>query len=226
MRGGRLLRMAGELAMIFLGITAALWFENANDARHQRALETQILHEMRADLTRDTTDLNRNLVLGESVLASIDTVLASLQSGAAYHESLAEHFAWSSRFFRFFHNPAAYEHLRSAGLDVISDDSLRSEIIVYYDGSVPLLMWIDGTIVQGWLERELYPRMVENFEYTSSEAPAVPVDFAALRRNVEYQSALRRHAYGVRNQLFGNSGAATAAEALLARIDRTLQGRD
>jgi len=191
----RVSRVLGELALIFLGITAALWFENANQARKQQHLETQILHEMSAALTRDTADLHVNLVLSDSALASLDTVLARLAGSAEYRDELAVHFGWSSRFFRFFNNPAAYEHLRSAGLDVISNDTY------------------------------LLPHMMTKFEFGGPWVPAIPRDYAALRADVEYRNALKVTAALIRNQLMLTSRTLTEAEALIAGIEGELRER-
>lgn len=223
--GTKASRLLGELILIFLGITAALWFENANQARHQRQLETQILREMATALARDTADLHINLALSDSVLASIDTVLTRFQGSAAYGDDLARHFGRTSRFFRFFNNPAAYEHLRSAGFDVISDDALRQSIIAYYDGMVSTLRWVEETIVLGSWETYVMPPMMENFDYQGPWAPAVPRDYPSLRRDIPYQNALRRTAQLVRNQRDLTRTTLALADSLSRGIATELEGR-
>jgi len=218
-------RILGELALIFLGITAALWFDNANQARKQQQLETQILHEMSAGLVRDTADLHVNLVLGDSALASLDTVLARLAGSAEYSGELAVHFGWSSRFFRFFNNPAAYEHLRSAGLDVISNDTLRQSVISYYDSWVPTLRWVEETVMLRNWESYLLPHMMTKFEFEGPWMPAVPRDYTALRADVEYQNALKVTATLIRNQLGLTSRTLEEAERLIADIGGELRDR-
>jgi hypothetical protein len=221
----RISRVLGELALIFLGITAALWFDNANQARKQQQLETQILHEMSAGLIRDTADLHINLVLGDSALASIDTVLARLAGSAKYSDELAGRFGWSSRFFRFFNNPAAYEHLRSAGLDVISNDTLRQSVISYYDSWVPTLRWVEESVVLRNWESYLLPHMMTKFEFEGSWMPAIPRDYTALRTDVEYQTALKVTATLMRNQVDLTSRTLDEAERLIADIGGELQDR-
>jgi hypothetical protein len=221
----RVSRVLGEIALIFIGITSALWFEDLNEARHRRQLETLILHEMSAALTRDTVDLHINLDVGESVLASIDTVLAQFRNSAAYREGLAMHFARSSRFVRFFHSPAAYEHLRSAGFDVIANDTLRQSIISYYGGLVPVLTWVDEVIVINNWESVLRPQIMAKFRYESYLVPAVPRSYASLRDDGEYQNALRMTANGLGGQLDVTRRTLAAADALLAGIERELRGR-
>jgi hypothetical protein len=223
--GARSSRLLGELILIFLGITAALWFENANEARHQRQLETQILGEMATALTRDTADLHINLVLSDSVLASIDTVLARMQGSAPYRDDLADEFAWAGRFYRFFNNPAAYEHLRSAGFDVISNDALRQAIISYYDGTVPTLRWVEETILLGHWETYVVPQMMAKFEYQGPWAPAVPRDYSALRRDVPFRNALRSTAELVRNQGDLTRRTLALADSLSLGIAVELEGR-
>ena len=65
--------MVGEALLIFVGITAAIWFENGNDNRRERAVETEIIRSLMVDLQSDTTDLNGNVVALNLFLASADT---------------------------------------------------------------------------------------------------------------------------------------------------------
>ena len=218
-------RVLGELALIFLGITSALWFEDLNQGRHQRRLETLILHEMSSALVRDTVDLHINIAVGDSVLGSVARVFAELQSSAAYPAELAMHFARSTRFVRFFHSPAAYEHLRSAGFDVIENDALRQSIISYYGGLVLVLMWVDENIVIKNWESLLRPQMMAKFEYDSYFTPAIPRSYASLREDVDYHNALRVTANGLRGQLDVTRRTLAAADALLAGIEDELAGR-
>jgi hypothetical protein len=221
----KVFRVLGEMTLIFLGITAALWFENTNAARHQRELETQILREMSESIALDTIDLHINLRVDDSIRASIDTVLAHLRSPSPYVDGLSEHFGRASRYVHFFHNPAAYEHLRSAGFDVISSDSLRQAIISYYDQAVSLVRWLDQAVVANHHESYLLPQMMGKFEYTSPFAPAVPLDFPALRGDVEYRNALRLASFGTSVQFDGTQRAVASAESLLRLIEAELAGR-
>ena len=218
-------RVLGEMTLIFLGITAALWFEDMNAARHERDLETQILREMSEALVLDTTDLNSNLRLGKSIWTSIDTLLTRLDSSAPWDPSLAAHFGLSSRYVRFFHNPTGYEHLRSAGLDVISSDSLRHAIISYYDQAVSLVVWMDQTLVVKPNDSYLLPQMMTKFEYSSPFLPAVPLDFEALKGDVQYENALRMASFGIAMQIDGTQRALASAESLLRGIESELAGR-
>jgi hypothetical protein len=221
----KVVRVLGEMTLIFLGITAALWFEDMNAARHERALETQILREMSESIALDTVDLHINLSLGDSIQRSIDTVLVHLRSSAPYDQGLAEHFGRASRYVRFFHNPAAYEHLRSAGLDVISNDSLRQAIISYYDQAVPLVAWLDQAVVANGNGSYVLPQMMAKFEYASPFEPAVPLDFRALKEDVAYGNALRMASSGIAVQTDVTQRAVASAESLLHMIEAELARR-
>ena len=223
--GRSLTRMAGELALIFLGITAALGFEDLNAARHERILEAQILAEMTVALERDISDLQINVAASDSVLQSIETVLSALQGTQTPDSTLDFHFGMASRTVRFFHNPAAYEHLRSAGFDVVSNDALRGEIISYYDGSVATLRWVEEAIVvKGWSDTTV-PAMLEKFEYSNPHSPAVPLDYDALREDVGYQNVLRFATFGITNQHLGSVETLSSAQSLLQNIRLELSER-
>ena len=80
--------LVAELVLIFVGITAALWFDSLNESRADRRLETDVLSELEVALESDTVDLNFNLRSSARTLTAIDTVLTYLDQRHPYESTL------------------------------------------------------------------------------------------------------------------------------------------
>lgn len=183
--------LLAELVLVFVGITAALWFENLNDARRDAKLETAVLGELVTALESDTSDLHFNIVSSARTIASIDTVLAYLDARRPYDPSLAAHFGRATRVTNFFSNSSAYESLKSLGLGLVTNDTLRVAITRYYELQARELNRIEELFVNDTWMSEVEPQMVSKFDYRFILAPAVPNDYAALTRDLRYKAMLR-----------------------------------
>lgn len=183
--------LATELVLIFVGITAALWFDNLNQTRDERRRESEVLVEIAAALASDTADLHINLRATAGSLASIDTILHRFDESVPYDSTLADHFRRASVITNFLINAAAYEYLKSVGLGLISDDGVRRDITQYYEVDVQYLKGIEAVFVnQNWIDT-LRPQMVRKFDYGFFFAPATPHDYGSLARDRELRSVLR-----------------------------------
>lgn len=182
--------LLAELVLIFVGITAALWFENVNQERAERGVEQEVLSQLVVALQSDTADLNSNLRSGARTSAAIDSILVYLDEKRPYHESLADHFGRSSIHTNFFLNAAAYEFLKAVGFDIIQNDDLRRGITQYYEVEVGYLTGVEQTLVNENWNGGMRPRMTRSFSYHFLYGPAVPHDYAALSEDPEYRSLL------------------------------------
>ena len=179
-----------EVILIFVGITGALWFDNLKEAREERRSEQAVLHELAAALMSDTSDLHFNLRSSERTLSSIDTVLTYLRERRPYDTTLAHHFGRASVATNFNLNAAAYEYLKSLGLGIISNDTLRVQITRYYEVEVPYLSEVEDVFVNGNWSDVVRPQMLEKFHYRFLFQPASPLNYRALLDDVEFQTAL------------------------------------
>ncbi len=122
-----------EFLSFVVGVSLAFALNNWNDNRKDRKSESKILTEIRNGLRLDLTDIQQN-VQGHKMglracnvyqkLAQGDTV--SLDSFPVFNFTLL-------RDFISIQNKSGYESLKSKGLEIIQNDSLRFEIITVYD---------------------------------------------------------------------------------------------
>ena len=217
--------LVAELVLVFVGITAALWFDNLKEARANRRLETEILTQLVVGLESDTTDLNFNLRSSARTTEAIDTILVYLDEKRPYDKSLERRFARSTIHTNFNLNGAAYEFLKAVGLDVIENDSLRLGITQYYEVKVPYLTGVERVYANENWNRSMRPRMIESFSYSFLYGPAVPNDYGALVRDAAYHSLLTTTRSLLRFKDERTKDVLENAEGLLAEIDAELSER-
>ena len=214
-----------ELVLIFVGITAALWFDNIKEDREARRTESQVLRELVVSLHKDTADLHQNLRSSAQTRQSIDTILRYFDERRPYREDLAAHFRRSSLFTNFLQNPGVYEYLKSIGLSTITDGSLRAGIAEYYEYRVPYLRNIEALFLNGNWSDGMRPQMMEKFSYRFFFGPAVPHDYAALATDRRYRTLLETTKEILEWKDDRSSEVLDNAEALLVQIEGYLTRR-
>jgi hypothetical protein len=125
----------GEILLVMAGILLALQVNNWNEAQLQKKKETQILLEIKNSLEGD---LKNELKPGREWFnlqsQKIDLVLQIIRSGQKVtHDSIA--LLIGDVFFdKWFFNlrTSAFENIKSIGIDLISNDSLRTKISNVY----------------------------------------------------------------------------------------------
>ena len=122
----------GEFFLVFLGILIALQVDNWNQDRRLRKQEDTMLEELLENLKSDLADVDLNIRLQNSAMASSRIILGFLDGEGPWHDSLATHFVALTSGTVFFENISSYESLKSLGIDLISNDSIRLKMTHLY----------------------------------------------------------------------------------------------
>jgi len=122
-----------EVIVIMVGILGAFMLNSWNDARKTNQLELEMLREIKVGLEGDLKDIDTNLSIHLSALVSQDIILEWLSDNRPYHDSLATHFQNVSSSTAFIANEAPYESLKQIGIRIISNYTLRDQILKVYD---------------------------------------------------------------------------------------------
>lgn len=120
-----------EFLSIFIAIIAAL--DNWNDNRKDQNSEINILTEISNGLKKDIVDVKMNKEGHLNGINAIKYFKRNLNEDAVDQDSLRQHYVNLTRDFISIQNTAGYETLKSKGLEVIKNDSLRLEIISLYE---------------------------------------------------------------------------------------------
>ena len=180
-----------EISLIFVGITLAIGFENWNTERKERQEELSLLGELRSNLEENMTILARIIAFNEGTVASYRTLLGHLDAGKPYSDDLIPHFSkldhWASPYM----TSSAYETLKSRGLDIISDSSLRQQIVKLFE--VNYVVLANDYDRSEWINYEVstIPLMLKHFE-SRSDGTDAPIDYDSLVEDQGFRIAVSR----------------------------------
>jgi hypothetical protein len=142
---GKYLKYAiGEIVLVVIGILIALSINNWNEGKANRTFEMKMLKEIVTALEEDhrffTEHLlnNRNKTELEAI-AFFDKAILFKKSEV---DSVNFHFNRLDYGIRVTCNSGPYDALKVAGIDKISNDSLRNKLIYFYDFIIPRYLGI------------------------------------------------------------------------------------
>lgn len=123
----------GEIVLIFVGISLAIWFDNWNQERRDRQVERAMLMEIHEGVKTDLEDM-RLTRHGHSMRVNAYKVIADhLVNNLPNEDSLSQYFGTLYGKSSLITNRAPYETLKSRGIDLVTNDDLRQAILTYYD---------------------------------------------------------------------------------------------
>ena len=160
---------AFEFLTVFAGVTIAFLLNTWNENQRDTRTETKILTEIRNGLQLDTGDIRVN-INGHQWGIEACWYFRSLAYGTPVADSLAEkNFTLLLRDFISIQNKSGYESLKSKGLELVSDDSLRLEIIGMYDYYFQVIEKLE----EHYVENQFY----ETYFYVLSDLLSPHMDF-------------------------------------------------
>ena len=178
----------GEIILVVIGILIALSINNWNETRQLEMVELQLLEEMAVELEEQQKDLIFNIGYHEAAKNSAELLLRLLQNQGSYHDTLKRHFSNVYQFTVLNNRQNAFAALKSKGITLIQNDSLRFLISGYFEERVPQqLLAQEVTIKQNV---EMSHRHLELFQGFSWEDSFEPWDFEELKKNRAYLSWL------------------------------------
>ena len=180
----------GEIVLVVIGILIALQLNIWNEHRKNHQLERVILEDMSDNLMADVSDLHYNIKKDSLIVSRIGFLTEYIISKKPYNDSLAEYFGSVAGFTNFINNTTALESLRSLGFGYISNKSLRTAILKYYDHTVNNTVRVESDILDHFQQNLVEPFMVNHFYYSSMNKPAIPVNYQSLCTSHTYQSLL------------------------------------
>ena len=183
---------AGEILLIFFGITLALWFSDRNEQQSFREAELATLQEMAENLRANVDTIETNITRDQSSLGDCDKMVDLLENrnpwSSEHSPVMFNCRTWSSPYLQ----EAAYESLRLQGSDLISNPEVRFSVISLYENVYESLR---GDI--DWSQRAFEtsvwgPIYARYLEHRSPERVR-PSDYDSFVESSEFKNALVRH---------------------------------
>ena len=211
-----------DFVIVVVGVFIGIQMSNWNEARSNAAAETAMLQELRAALATDAEAIDAALTHYRQVDEQVGFLLKHMQEGEPYNATLDGDFGVLYGFGDVDFNRAVYKSLKSRGLDLISNDDLRSHIVQVYERSYRK--------AEGAVEAELRvildvmrPYFLSQFKDLRFNASATPVDYDGLLEDIKFLNITDYRLQIVRQALIPRAeAAATDIRRLIAAIDREL----
>lgn len=218
-----LIYAVGEIVLVVLGILIALQINNSNDAKKLSVKERVVLTQMQQNLQNDIEDLNLNIRGTRRRLRANEVVLSALQNKTPFYDSLHYFYAGIFGNFQFSENTAAWENLKSVGLDLVSDDSLRNAISELYTLKYGYIENLERGLDDRYQWNNMYPQMLEHVNLDTLWVSAVPVDHEGLMDDREFQEVLKMNIF-LRKYIKGQYVIAEKdASAILVQLEKHLK---
>ncbi|TQV85400.1 DUF6090 family protein [Aliikangiella coralliicola] len=139
--GKRITDFVTEFLLIVVGILVALQIENWNDERKSQSFKNKTLSQIKSALKRDVEHFNNRIRRLESISESVGLIAEHLEKELPESDIFASEFSRISWSLVLETRTAAYESLKSSGLDAIKSSELKVNLINVYDYIYPRLNW-------------------------------------------------------------------------------------
>ena len=211
----------GEFVLIFLGILIALQVDNWNQDRQERKLEKVLLKEMLTNLQGDLDDVEININYHSRFLNSSEIVLEYLEGSDPYHDSLETHFGHLNGGTIFMENISTYESLKSIGIDLISNDTLRQMITNLYSVWYDYILHTEQIAMKHTTEF-LDPSLSEHIYTIDFFDRAYPLDAAGIKQSNSFRHNIKVNIRFIEIQLRSYNNTRTQIENLIEEIEKEL----
>lgn len=147
-----------EFLSVFIGISVAFALQKWNEDRRDHRAEEKTLLEIKNGLQQDILDIDGNKMGHQRGLAACRYFRKVIDNQPFAKDSLNRQYFSLLRDYISVQNKTGYESLKSKGLELIRDDSLRFSIISVYDIHYEILEKLE----------EKYNEMQFNYNYYKS----------------------------------------------------------
>lgn len=198
-----LLYAIGEITLVVIGILIALWINNLNNENQSRKIEIKYLNEIKNNLKLDVGDILFNIDFNQDKLKSNEIVLVYLNQNFEYSDSLNFHFSNLLGSTRSIVNLSAYENLKSRGLEIISNDSLRQIITKVYSTSYNNIIDFEFQDDHRHQYNVLWPAVVQSINIKTMWTEASPIDIHKIKSNYQLKNAISTNIF-IRKYMINN----------------------
>jgi len=135
----------GEIVLVMIGILLALQVNNWNESSQVRKTELKLLNELKHDLLETKEDLLTDIEKSKTILAITDSLYQSAMEGNWDLVKISFDFIYETP--RLFPKLSAYNSIQAFGVNIISNDSLRTLITNFYELDLIRVNYIESLII-------------------------------------------------------------------------------
>jgi len=158
-----LLYATGEVILIVIGILLALYLNNLNNEKASTLVEIELLNELKANIRGSIKSFGRTIESEKEYLAYNVLILDYLDNKRPYDDILLKPF--STYFWTVSSNPISggYTYLKSKGIDLITNDSLRQNLSVLFENEFLIIKEENEVWANNLQQNISYPYHVNHF---------------------------------------------------------------
>lgn len=145
-----------EFLSIFIAVLSAFALNNWNEDRRDRHTEHKLLLEIRNGLVKDKLDLEVNMGGHQNGIRVCDFWKKIIDNEPVVQDSMYANILNLTRDYISIQNRAGYESLKSKGLELIQNDSLRINIITFYEYDFATLKTLEEDYEEMQFQRNYY----------------------------------------------------------------------
>jgi Family of unknown function (DUF6090) len=177
-----------EIFVITLGILGAFALNNWNELRTESSQELKLLKTLKLDLDENTRRL-KQMISSDSILLERNRIVVQLlkDDRSLFHDSLRVYFGNINTYYAFFPQVMAYESLKSEGVNLIKNDSLRFSIIKLFDDDYNINTHATETKKDMAINSNSFlAKHIEMLTLSNGWMGGIPNDYESLKGNSEF----------------------------------------
>lgn len=152
-----------EVFSIFIGITSAFWLDNWNKNRLQKREEIKILQELKNGLKSTLSDMKSNVQGHQTSINASFQLMKFINGELESTDSVRHYYQLATIDYTFTPNTGAYETLKSRGVQLITNDSIRLSIISLHDFTFKAMVRLEEEEEAFEFFKNYSPILVERF---------------------------------------------------------------
>jgi hypothetical protein len=182
----------GEIVLVVIGILIALSINNWNNEQKNKQAEIKHLNQIHSALKNNQFILNFRIDWNKKTLEKGEMLFDHLKSKKALNDTILRLFIIPQYDQSVSLNTAAFENLKSDGLSLISNDSLKIDIINIYDQDLNNIQITFANQIENFITSSVNPFYNAYFEVHLKEDKFlyIPNDYDALLQNREMTNML------------------------------------
>ena len=180
---------AEKIFFTVAGILIALWINHCDEDRKKQVVEIQTLKEIRTALNADLEEISTTVADVYPDIAAVKSVLNVLNTGNSPTDSLPYHLSRAFAYSFYLPNTAAFETLKSRGMETITNDTIRLAIAQLYSVTYTYQRHVDDRRNTFYTEF-VAPYLFNHFNREAPGGPVNPRDWEQLRSDPLFRSAM------------------------------------
>ncbi|MDX1591200.1 MAG: hypothetical protein R3283_04520 [Balneolaceae bacterium] len=199
-----LLYAIGEVLLVVIGILIALQVNNWNENQKERDFEHKILTEIHSTLITEWERREQDFEGYARAKESIGYLTLVRNGEITEPDSLMHHIRRINIRQFFISNSGAYETLKTSGLDKISNENLRRQLVAYHEEYLPATSMMINSVLRNSITEniDLYDRLFVNGVQLNDEGELVDTHPHLSRSDLESEDflAFLRNANAIQEQ--------------------------